>query len=433
MHELAHAAALPRGAAIPTGELRISTPMETAERHAVAVADGAALAPPAVATITPPALYRAPAPVVDLKDVKVNHPRVTVPPPAKHGLKAILVPTNATGVTLDIVDGTATIAAGTTIDNKTREVTIDAAQTGGSAEVKATQADTGIFATKQFSLTGIPGNINSTTATTRGVAKFYGGDFVHTFDPPAGGKATELDLAHVNEKFKGVTGTKLTITGKLGTFDITVNNPNSAKMGWDLDDTGMMRAPDHVTWGHRAADARPFVKNASNPTPADFLPQELTATQDFRNLEFPTKTYGAAVATTTHRRAIEERTDKLKAVTSANAAGINEEVVEDYAGPTVFRNAMATPDSIPVTPPGGTATTSTITVDAEGALATATFKVNPPDLGCKIDKTGVLTPAATAGTVTVRAGDGKNFDETMVTLTTAPPAPAPTPPGTPTP
>jgi hypothetical protein len=198
-----------------------------------------------------------------------------------------------------------------------------------------------------------------------------------------------------------------------------------------------MSTPDRVTWDTTTPDVRPFVVNASNASPANTLPQELTATQSFRNLDFPAKTYGTTVDTTTHRRAIEDRSGKLKAVTSANAAGISKEVVEIYAGPTVFRNAKATPASIPAkapTPPSGSApaaTTSTITIDAEGQSATPAFSITPPDLGCTIDAaTGVLTPGTTAGTVTVRAGDSKNFDETMVTVT-APPAPTPTPPTNP--
>ncbi|MGE0574902.1 MAG: DUF4157 domain-containing protein [Reyranella sp.] len=427
-HELVHAASLPRGSGLPAGELRISAPSEMVERHAVAVAGGA-LAPPAMTTVTSPALYRAPAPVVDLAGVSVNHSRVTVPPPAKHGLKATIDPSNATGVTLAVIAGSAAIAAGTTINSATGAITIDAKQSGGSADVEATQTDTGLSATAGgFNFTAVPGNINATTASAPGNAGFYGGEFVHTFDPPAGGAATELELAHVNEKFKGASGTLLTISGKLGTLKITVNDPASATAGWDLDDTGAMAGPDHVTWDH-GADARPFVKNASNPAPADTLPQELTVTQNMRTLEFPTMKYGATVASPTHRRAIEERTGKLKAVTSANVPGINVEVEEDYAGPTIFRNATATPDTIPATPPGGTATTSTITVDAEGAPpTTTTFEVNLPDLGCKVDAAGVLTPGATAGTVMVRAGDGTNFDETKVTITAAP---TPTPPGTP--
>ncbi|MGE0574901.1 MAG: DUF4157 domain-containing protein [Reyranella sp.] len=435
MHELAHAAGHAPGNALPTGELRISTPAEPAERHAVAVAEGA-VAPPAMSTLATPIVFRQPAPAVALGNVTVNHPRVTVPPPAGHGLKAKIDPTNATGVSLAVVGVNATIAAGTTVNSATGAVTIDAKQGGGSADIKATQATTGNFATAPVNFTAIPGKITSTTASARGVAGFYGGDFVHTFDPPKGSTATALELSHVNEKFATASGTTLTITGKLGTFNITINNPNSPTAGWDLDSTGTMAGPDHVTWASTNTDARPFVVNASNRTPANTLPQELTATQSFRNLEFPSKTYTTTVDTTTHRRAFEERTGKIKAVTSANAAGINEEVEEDYVGPTVFRNAAASPASIPVTapaPPGGTApapTTSTITVDAEGAAATPAFKINAPNLGCTIDAAGVLTPGTTAGSVTVRAGDNKNFDETTVTLT-APPAPTPTPPGTP--
>ena len=122
------------------------------------------------------------------------------------------------------------------------------------------------------------------------------------------------------------------------------------------------------------------------------------------------------------RSTTSDRNDQLKAVTSVNS----EEVVEDYAGPTVFRRCRATPDSIPVAGPassGGTATattTSTITVDAEGQEATPTYSIRPPDLGCMITPSGVLTPGTTAGTVTVRVGDSANFDETTVTLVAPP-------------
>lgn len=242
----------------------------------------------------------------------------------------------------------------------------------------------------------------------------------------------------MNEQFAGASGTTLTVTGKLGTLNITINNPNSASDGWDLDASGTMAGPDNVTWSN-TMDARPFVANASHPSPSPGLPQELTATQNFRNLTFPAQTYGAAtVASTTHRRAIEDRTT-LKAVTSANAAGISQEVVDDYAGPTVFRHARAAPPSIPVAAPaspGGTApaaATTTVTVDAEGQTATPTFTILSPDLGCTITPAGVLTPGPTAGTVTVRAGDSVNYDETTVTITAQPAAPAPAPSPNPNP
>ncbi|MGH7341407.1 MAG: hypothetical protein ACREKH_13035 [Candidatus Rokuibacteriota bacterium] len=131
--------------------------------------------------------------------------------------------------------------------------------------------------------------------------------------------------------------------GTLGTINVDANNRNNTSRGWDPDASGTMVAADEVTWRHRGIDARPFVVNPSNPSPANTLPQELTATQTFRNLIFPTLTWGTtAAATTTHRRAIEDRSDRLTAVTSANA----QEVEEDYAGPTVFRRCRADPDPI---------------------------------------------------------------------------------------
>lgn len=423
-HELAHAASLPRGAALPAGALRISAPAETAERHATAVADGA-MTMPVMTTLATPALYRQPAPpVAALTGVTVNHPRVTVPPPAGHGLKATIAPPGAPSVTLALIGGTATIAAGTTINNTTGKVTIDAKQDGGSADVEAKQVTPAatITATAPFNFTAIPGKIISTVASPSGQAGFYGADVVHTFDPPKAG-AAGLELSHVNEKIAGASGTTLVLNGNLGKFTITINDPADPLAGWDLDATGTMAGPDHVTWSD-TTDARPFVVNASNKTPANTLPQQLTAAQSMRHLEFPSKTYGITVGTTTHRRAFEDRAGKVKAVTSANAPTLNNEVVEDYLGPTVFRSAVATPASIPATtpaPPGGSppaATTSTITVDAQGQATAPTFSINAPDLGCTIDPgTGVLTPGTTKGTVTARAGDGTNFDETKVTIT----------------
>jgi hypothetical protein len=431
-HELTHAAGHPPGAPTPSGDLRISAPAETAERHAVAVSEGS-LAPAA-----PPGVFRQARGLVALAGVRVNHDRVTVPPVARLSFRATKIPANAPGVTLSVVGDNAAIAAGTTVNNTTGAITVDAGQTGGSAHVEARQNATGPGgrtirssspATASFNFTAIPSTITSTTASARGAAGSYGGNFTHTFASPAGGQ-TALERSHVNELFPSASGTTLTVTGPLGTLTITVNNPNSPTAGWDLDSSGTMTGPDEVSWGN-TLDARPFVANASHPSPSPGLPQALTATQNFRNLTFPSRTYrAAAVASTTHRRAIEDRNNLLKAVTSA---GINQEVVEDYAGPTVFRRCRATPASIPVAapaPPGGTApaaTTSTITVDAEGQRARPTFSVRPAALGCTITSGGVLTPGTTTGTVTVRAGNAANFDETTVTLTPRPATSRPSP------
>lgn len=387
-------------------------------------------------------LFRKAGDLVPLTGFSVNHTQVTVPPAAGLSFSATKAPSNASGVTLSIAGDNATIASGTTINNTTGAITVAADQTGGSAHAEATQNATNAAgdtitgsATAPFDFTAVPSGISGTSASPTGSTGFYGGDFTHTFSSPGGGQGA-LDGAHVNEQFPGASGTSLAITGALGPLTVTVNNPNLATAGWDLDSAGTMAGVDHVTWSN-TADARPFVTNASHPSPSATLPQELTATQNFRNLTFPSRTYNPTpVTSTTHRRAIEDRSNQLKAVTSSNSV----EVVEDYVGPTVFRRASASPASIPVAAPapsdGGTAppaTTSTITVDAEGQSATPTFSVRSPDLGSTIASDGVLTPGTTPGTVTVRAGDTVNFDETTVTLTSRPPASTPGPGANPTP
>lgn len=443
-HELTHAAASRPGATTPAGALRVSTPDEPAERQAASSA--ASLTHTPASAPGPPRLMRQ-AGAIPLTNLGVNHDRVTVPPEARLSFSARLTPANATPVTLSVVGDNATINAGTTIDAATKRITVAGAQTGGSAHVEAAQSittpspgggtstSTTTF-TAPFNFTAVPGAISSTRAALRSLPGFYGGDFIHTFTSP--GPPGALERSHVNERFPAASGTTLSVTGHLGSLTVAVNDPGSATDGWDLDGSGTMAGPDEVTWGD-TIDARPLVANASNRTPAHPLPQALTATQNFRSLSFPSLSYGAAaVASTTHRRAIEDRTNVLKAVTSANAAGISQEVVEDYAGPTIFRRCRATPNSIQASSPapaGGTAPaprTVTVAVDAEGQAATPAFTVRPPDLGCTFGAGGTLTIGTTPGTVTVRGGDATNFDEATVTIT-APPPPTPTPTPAPAP
>ncbi|WP_266160199.1 DUF4157 domain-containing protein [Dyella silvatica] len=439
-HELTHAASSAPGMPIPSGQLRISSPTDVAERHAVAVSEGR------VAAVTPAAapagLFRQPAGGSPLAGVTVNQSKVTVPTIAGLSFSASKIPADAPSVTFSIVGDRARIVAGTTIDPDSGVITVAPAQTGGSAHVEARQNAPGLVTasppTAPFNFVAIPSGITSTMSSTRGVGGFYGGNFTHTFSSPAGGQAA-LEGARVNERFPAASGTTLTLTGGLGTVVVTVNDPDSVTAGWPLGSSGMMGDSDHVSWSINAIDAGPFVANASHPSPSPGLPQALTATQNFHNLTFPSQSFStAAVASTTHRRAIEDRGNRLQAVTSANAAGISQEVVEDYAGPSVFRRCAASPTSIPVTPPspsppprgrGARAraprpATSTITVDVEGRSARPTFSINSPDLGCTITPRGVLTAGTTAGTVTVRAGNTTNFDEVSVTVA-APAAAAP--------
>jgi hypothetical protein len=427
-HELTHTASSPAGAAVPSGRLRVSHPAEAAERHAVEVSRQGKKP---VATVAGPAagLFRQAAPAVALTSASVNHTRVTVPPIAALSFTARKTPANATGVSFSLVGDDASIATATVIDSSSGAITVDAAQTGGSAHVEAQQtlANPGGGSTIQtftvpFNFTAIPSGITSTSANATAPAGFYGGQFTHTFTSPAGGQ-TALHRSHVNERFPAAAGTSLALTGSFGPLTIHVNNPNSAAAGWDLDAAGTMVAADNVTWGDRA-DARPFVTTASNPTPTATLPQALTATQEFRNLSFPDRVYAnTAVATTTHRRALELQDGRIVAVTSANAAGIDEDVEQDYRGPTVFHNCQADPASVRMslpTPPGGAAPavdTSTITVTMDGADAAPNFRIHGNDLGSQVDSdTGVFTPGQQPGKVIVRAGSAGHYDEAAVTI-----------------
>jgi hypothetical protein len=440
-HELTHAAGHQPAAPTPAGPLRISAPGDMAEQHAIAVAEGRA-APTTMAT-SQAQLHRQPAKVVltgisvgaTLNGAAVVTDRFTVPMESGVALKATKAPSNATDVTLSILPDTAKIDAGTKIDNTTGAITVGAGQTGGNAKVQADQPD-GTSQATFVVFTGVPGKLeNKTSATRIGTTGTYGGLFTHTFTAPAGG----LKGAHVNEKFAAAAkGNKLSFTGPplaaKATLNVDINDPESASKGWDLNASGEMTTSDKISWADNLADARPFVKNASNPNPTDKLPKELTAVQDFRNLSFPSKKYGSTVIdSTTHRRALEDREDagldRVKAITSAN----RKEVVDDYAGPTVFRHASADPASIPAAtpaPPGGAApkpTKSRISFKRDGQSASEKFQVNDPKRGCTVDGFGLLTPGTEAGQVTVRVGDGTNFDEVTVTITAGAPAPAPAP------
>ncbi|SHH09185.1 DUF4157 domain-containing protein [Massilia sp. CF038] len=439
-HELTHAAAAPQGAAAPTGDLRISTPGEPAERHAVAVSDGQ-LAPSSPAPAAAPALFRTPGAAGQLTDATVNERRVTVPPEAGLAFNTVTTPASASGLTFSLVGDTAAIDTGTTID-AAGIITVAAAQPGGTAHVVVNQlltlpnGDTATsMRTAPFTFTAIPTGIGGTTGTAANARGLYGGHFFQTFT--AAGTASTLNRAHVNERFDGGVGQQLTVQTPFGPLVVGIHDPDDATKGWDLNASATMVALDHVSFGHNV-DAGPFVMNASNPTPALTLPQASLIVQTFHNLSYPSRTYGATpVARTTHRRALEERGGHIKAVTSANPGATGPEVVEDYVGPAVFRNIVATPNAVPVTParvrggPRPTPTTSTVTVEKEGGRSSTVFSVRSPNLGCSITQRGVFTPGTQAGTVTVRAGNASNFAETTITVgTPAPSVPAvPVPPG----
>jgi len=370
----------------------------------------------------PPRLRREQAGHVPLSNLSINHQRVTVPSIPSLGLIAQKNPPNA-DVTLALRAGTAQVAAGTRIDASTGAITVDAAQGGGTVDVVATDTQTGEETLSPVIFLAIPSGIASTSSSPNAARDSYGGDFTHTFLPPAGANVSAIEEARVNEHFPAASGTILTLSGDLGTFNVTVND-DSSTAGWTLY-SGTMEDPDEVTWPPQEVNARPFVANASNPNPAHSLPQELNANQQFMNMTYPAQTWGTTpVASTTHRRAIEERQDRLQAVTSVNG----QEVSEDYVGPAVYRRARAAPASVQVSPALDEMSRNlvTVAVDVDGGSPTPTpsYSIPGQELDCTIDSEGMLAVGTTPGTVTVQAGDSINYDEVTVTITAAPAADA---------
>jgi hypothetical protein len=371
-------------------------------------------------------LLRAPAAATPVNGVKVNHPKVSVPPDAALDLKATADPANAGGtLTFGIATDGAALDAATKADGTTGKITLSAAQAGG--RVKATlkqriDGEDGAFtestSEQPLQLIEDPTGISSTSESAAGNDTTYQGDFTHTFKPGPGG-AAGLELARVNERFTGglikdTMSKSHDLKTPFGQFTLNVNDPASTTAGWDLDSSGTMASSDHVSVAKSFIDARPFVVNASKPA-ATGLPQGWEVTQNFHPLRFPGRTWGAtAVASTPHTRTLRDKGGKLEVAVGAGT----KEVAEDYAGPAVFRGAKASQSTIEAST-AAAAQSVTITVDGYGKDAAASYKIEGPDLGCKVDSSGTLTIGTTPGTVKVRAGDAKfvNYDDVSVTIT----------------
>jgi hypothetical protein len=187
-----------------------------------------------------------------------------------------------------------------------------------------------------------------------------------------------------------------------------------------------MAGPDNVSIG-KQIDASPFVKNASNPKPAAALPQGFDMTQKFHFKTLPSdKLEDAPFTTTTHGPHLVEDGGTLKMKISA---GKGSELI-DYAGPPVFRNATADKTSVEASPPKpktGTWKQNEVqcSVDVVPSGGAVKWSITGEKLGCSVDASGKVKIGETAGTITVRAGDGTHYDEVTITITApAPPAAA---------
>lgn len=352
------------------------------------------------------------APVADapITAVKVSPSQATMPLESGVTITASTVPANANAKFSLEADTTAP-AAGTTIDETTGAITLDAKQPGGLLKVKA-ENDTSEYE-QQFRLIEKPKEIASTSSSVAGT---YEAHFIHTFSSQ-GPTTAGLNQANINEKFDS-----LTAKTPFGDFTLQANKAGST--GWYLDNSGKMAGPDQVSI--KKVDASPWVKNASNPSPAP-LPQGFEMTQKLHVKSLPSnKLEDAPFTTTPHGRHLVEEGGKLKVRISA---GKGKELI-DYAGPPVFRNATADKTTVEASPPkpkSGEWKRNEVqcSVDVEPADGKVTWSIAGEKLGCTVDSTGKVKIGDKPGKITVRAGDGTHYDEVTITIT-APPAAKPT-------
>jgi hypothetical protein len=335
---------------------------------------------------------------------------VTVTPgkssiPAETGVTITARAQGGTG-TYSLQAGTATAASGTTIDAASGRVRLDAKQPGGTLKAKATASTS--WADQEFALVEKPTAIASTSGSPTGD---YDAAFTHTFSA-ASGNAAGLQGENINEKFDS-----LSVPSPFGgNFTLTANAAGSP--GWDLDGSGVMAGPDNVSIGAAGVDAQPFVVSASNPTPAKTLPQGFSMAQHLHAKSFPSGRLDATPFTTTdHVRTLAEENGKLVFKLKAGL----KEVSIPYAGPAVYRNAKADQPSVQASgPKAAKPNTVQVSVSAEGSGASPSYSIVGPDLGCVVDASGKVTIGSQAGTITVRAGEAKRYDEVKITITPAP-------------
>lgn len=345
--------------------------------------------------------------------VKVTPQKMTLP------LESGTSPTasaKGSGIKWTLEAGTVAPAAGTTIDETTGVVSVDAKQSGGKLKAKGTNAVS--WGDGQFRVIEKPKDIASTSSS---VAGNYEAHFTHTFNSSGAGQSG-LEDANINEQFDSTTAK----TPFGPDFTLTANAAGSA--GWFLSSSGQMNTVDKVSISVAGIDAGPFVKNASNPSPAKTLPQGFKMTQKLHFRTFPSdKLEDAHFTTTDHVRELVEKDGKLMI---RLGAGKKDEHIP-YAGPAVFRRARAdktTVETSAAKPAKGKWTQNEVqvSVDGEGKSATPKFSLVGDALGCSVDgSSGLVKIGDKAGTITVRAGNSTNFDEVQVTITAPAPKPAP--------
>jgi hypothetical protein len=333
--------------------------------------------------------------------------------------------------------GTAT-PSGTTAINATGDVTIDAAQAGGEMSIKAENAAG--FVTQPFNVASIPTAIASTTdsedltnATTR-----YGAAFQHTFDS-ANGSSDVMDKLRLSEHFPNIptpnaashvfSGANWPFGRGADSFTLdTKTLSNTASRAWTVDTSGQfgpspnpdLADGDNVSTHKDLIKVADHVANASNTTPRNTLPVELSMDQElhFFNPVAASGSRWTQFVTTQHKRKLHLDGSDLKFSTTVNGEARN----EDYEGPPTVTGITASATSI------GTTNTADLTANIlPDPLPTGTsirwsFVGNAH--GCRLtpdpsDSTkATLTAGSTTGDVTIRARTTQRvFDQIRITIT----------------
>ena len=371
---------------------------------------------------------------------------------------------NQPDVVWTIGNGTATVVAGTVIDNATGAITLSENQEGGTLTVTATNAGGSLDA--EFRTGSVPTGIDSTSVDTDlGSATTYGAAFQHTFTSAAG-SSDVLENLIVGERFPDApnpTASSHRFVGAAwplgrGAESFTLNTGQLKNDGTDafvLDGAGQFTAPpatstlapgDNVTTPKFSAPSRPgraasgvnvgnHIASHSNPTPRNALPAFLSLTQQLHFFN-PRAASGARwthFTDVTHDRRLKQDGTDIKLTTTVN--GVEHD--ETYEGPPALSGLAATPDTTPksadppsdgsAAPPATTVALSvTMLPDALPTGMSVNWRITSRNaLGCTITpdtsdpSAAELTIGRTAGTIEIEAATsaGGNADRVSVRIT----------------
>jgi hypothetical protein len=366
-------------------------------------------------------------------------PARTIPIPPK-GTRKPRASTDVAGITWSLTDGTAKVDSGTSIAVD-GSITIGAGQTAGNIQVRATNAD-GAYKYSELTFTGIPTTISSTSPVADPPAGTYGHVFDHVFDSTTG-KVADLKGVAVGEKFPKLDnpdGADHAIKAPDypfgGTFNLhTATLTEGATNNWFLTDAGQLGGEhDSITIGQGGIHVAPFVKNASNPTPAATLPVGFAIEQHFHwynPLEADATKRWTDFRTVKHERTLKlDSAGALVFETKANDTGDGGDA---YVGAPAVSALAASPATSPKSaaaekgkpaPAANSVTVTATTLPGTlGAKQKIAWSLQGDALGCTI-KADPKNPLAALikigskpGTLTVRAALGGSFDETQVTIT----------------